>query len=451
MTLLLMTLREQSRESHSCEQKGGRHQLSSHNISVTEVKNTLYSLPNNQDIFSTNFLTMKPQALQDAIKAAAAKKKKGWVEPVVKQHKMTKEEYLQTKSPRPFAPEPTAAVAGASNPGLIQQQQNMIQQMLQEQKKAWVKERDQLLAEMKTLRESHAKEISDMREDLQTSTALQRKELKSVRKELADALDAATTSSVSVAAGTAATSHSSLELKEMKQELQVAKGLASTVKSQGKEIESLQKELAALQKSSSTSSKLTQQQVNQKNTDLAATATTSLTTKLHSKSSPKTPKKSTSTRSLSQATKSPKCSLAINLEDHPKTPSKSPRHGKSSSSLPTLKPRFVLLIADAQRKDKALKEFLKTKGASNALGPCTDYSVKHMKVHDCVDANGEMRHLVFFHHRVFVPIKIREEAMEFYYKSNPYGCTTALQQHCIWPKLEEEMTAYKNQVRAAGV
>ena len=266
-----------------------------------------------------------------------------------------------------------------------------------------------------------------------------REELKVVRKKVADALDAAKTSSVSVGAGTTTASHPSQELEEMKQQLQVVKGLASTVKSQGKEIEALRSELteakAALQKSVTTGSKLTQQQINQKNTDLAATTTTFLTTKSHGKSSPKTPKKSASTSSLSQATKSPKCSLAINLEDHPKTPSKSPRHGKSSS-LPTLKPRFVQLIADAQLKDKALKEFLKTKGASNSLGPCTDYSIKHMKVHDCVDAEGEMRHLVFFHHRVYVPFKIREEAMEFYHKSNPYGCTTALQQHCIWPKLE---------------
>lgn len=65
--------------------------------------------------------TMKPQALQDAIKAAASKKRNnvdsgGWKEPEVKGHKMTADEFQSLRTKRPQAP---PAISSPSYPSSL--------------------------------------------------------------------------------------------------------------------------------------------------------------------------------------------------------------------------------------------------------------------------------------------------------------------------------------------
>lgn len=103
---------------------------------------------------------MKPQALQDAIKTAAAKKKtridsSGWREPTVKQHKLTAEEYAQVKSKRPSVPPDTfAAASGVS--------WDVPMQKMEQERVLFQREKDVLLAEMK----SHREEMKDCRDQM---------------------------------------------------------------------------------------------------------------------------------------------------------------------------------------------------------------------------------------------------------------------------------------------
>lgn len=68
---------------------------------------------------------MKPQSLQDAIKAQALSKEKarqsgGWKEPVVKQHKVTAEDLVKSPSRRVQSPVATQSLYALDNPLTIQ-------------------------------------------------------------------------------------------------------------------------------------------------------------------------------------------------------------------------------------------------------------------------------------------------------------------------------------------
>jgi len=113
---------------------------------------------------------MKPQALQDAIKAAALKKRtnveKGqWKEPVVKKHQMTAQEFQEAKSKKPQVPlSPTTVTAsfGPSSAGVS----NELLQSLQRERLEFQKEKQALLDEMRTLRkELTASQLSNAGKD----------------------------------------------------------------------------------------------------------------------------------------------------------------------------------------------------------------------------------------------------------------------------------------------
>lgn len=109
---------------------------------------------------------MKPQALQDAIKAAALKKRtkvesKGWKEPVVKKHQISAEEFAQAKSRRPQAPPAATAAspysslqqggggAGAAGADVLRK--------IEQQRREFQEEKDAIIAEMR----SHRREMVD--------------------------------------------------------------------------------------------------------------------------------------------------------------------------------------------------------------------------------------------------------------------------------------------------
>lgn len=106
---------------------------------------------------------MKPQALQDAIKAAAAKKaKKPWREPPVKQHIMTKEEYETFKSRRPSMPAPVSPLGrgggGVAGNGLTAD----VLRQIESDRREFQREKQSLLNEMRSSRS----EINDLRAEM---------------------------------------------------------------------------------------------------------------------------------------------------------------------------------------------------------------------------------------------------------------------------------------------
>lgn len=111
---------------------------------------------------------MKPQALQDAIKAAAAKKKErianqGWKEPEVKKLQISKDEYQQIKSkaqPVPVISNPVSTTGSSSN-------STDISQLIVKERQEWKRDMMVLLKEVKESRE----EIGQLRKELRSTTA----------------------------------------------------------------------------------------------------------------------------------------------------------------------------------------------------------------------------------------------------------------------------------------
>lgn len=120
---------------------------------------------------------MKPQNLQDAIKASASKKKDkistgGWKEPVVKKHKMSAEEYKQIKKPQaPMAVAGAPSYASGSSAGT-----EIIQQM-QRERNELKKETSSLLSELKEQR----REMKEYHQELKDN----RSEMAQLRKDMA--------------------------------------------------------------------------------------------------------------------------------------------------------------------------------------------------------------------------------------------------------------------------
>jgi outer membrane murein-binding lipoprotein Lpp len=113
---------------------------------------------------------MKPQSLQDAIKAAAAKKRSkveqgGWKEPEVKTHRLTADEYQAAKSGgrcgggRPQVP--SAAVGsgvatttsnGSTGSGISAQASSDLLRKIESERREFLKEKQEILSEMRAYR-----------------------------------------------------------------------------------------------------------------------------------------------------------------------------------------------------------------------------------------------------------------------------------------------------------
>jgi phage shock protein A len=128
---------------------------------------------------------MKPQSLQDAIKAAAAQKRSkveqgGWKEPEVKAHKMTADEYEAMKGRRPSVPSapsssapaysaPNSANNGSSNHNNNHQSHASAEMLrkLEQERNEFAREKQEILNEMKSCRR-------DMNETSASFASLQR-------------------------------------------------------------------------------------------------------------------------------------------------------------------------------------------------------------------------------------------------------------------------------------
>jgi len=141
---------------------------------------TLHPIPNNRKFVQASNLktTMKPQSLQDAIKAAAAKKKsKAWKEPPVKKHQMTAEEFLQEKQSRRggggiVAPQSPASVVTpmGGGGGMSASAGQEILRKIEREREAFQKEKQSILNEMalhKKEMTSNKSEMSQMKKEVE--------------------------------------------------------------------------------------------------------------------------------------------------------------------------------------------------------------------------------------------------------------------------------------------
>ena len=337
---------------------------------------------------------MKPQALQDAIKAAALQKTKrrergGWKEPVVHKHKITADEFKKAKTKGPLlASAPTAV---AANPAALQQQQQLLHQ-IQSEKQSWKVERDELLSQMKVL---------------QTSVKTQAEELASFRTELA-----------------------------------LVGSLQETVKNQNKELQKIRQELVTVksQKHDDGASYLSPSPRTTSPTPTSRLLVAGSDKMRRNTKSPSTPQKAKAPSSDLKVKKSPTSAMYMEspVKQSPvRSKSRSKSRGKSRQVPVSIKPHSAETLAKAQRKDKALKEYLKSQTG-------LPYAHKTLMIQDAVEGD-ETHHLVLFEERMYIPAKLREQTMAHYVKTRPYDSVTALQQHCIWPDHVEEMKDFRKQ------
>ncbi|KAL7564028.1 hypothetical protein ACA910_006939 [Epithemia clementina (nom. ined.)] len=80
-----------------------------------------------------------------------------------------------------------------------------------------------------------------------------------------------------------------------------------------------------------------------------------------------------------------------------------------------------------QRKDPVLRKFI-------VEAKSADMTVH--KVHG--------KNLVFFSGKVYIPASLRQQTMQYYIKKHSYNPLVAMQKHCFWPDIEDDMKKCQN-------
>jgi len=302
---------------------------------------------------------MKPQSLQDAIKAQALARAKKvergeWKEPVVKEHKLTAEDLKA--SPKVSAPA-TAAPMYAAVP-MNNAEVTAIKNLMQ--------------AKLLPLVEGMSRELKGQNS---TISALQH------------------------------------ENKEMRERFQQQANAVSNLKQDNNELKEMLKlqmsAISAMQRENKELKELIKEQAN--NAERAAYSTSDPMT-------PVAPSKPGVVYPMSPYVASP-----------PVSPSKKVKPPAS------LEPHSPETLLEQQRKDKALRHFMKTKEGL--------FDTKYMSLR-AVDGGN----LVMFKKKVYVPEKLRAKTIEYYKNEHDEESKAleVLRKNCCWPDLEKDFFSSPN-------
>jgi hypothetical protein len=83
-------------------------------------------------------------------------------------------------------------------------------------------------------------------------------------------------------------------------------------------------------------------------------------------------------------------------------------------------------LYEEQRKDSVLRRFMKNREKTPNMSVRTVHGYN----------------LVFFSDRIYIPIKLREQTMEYYKKKYRYSPISALERNCFWPDMKTDMRNY---------
>ena len=347
---------------------------------------------------------MKPQALQDAIKSAALKKKeRGWKEPVVKQYKISCEEFKEMKEKTgtigngPGSPV-TAPKSSFSQPSISEA---LFKEVINKQELSMRGEISKVLGEMQSTRE----EINCLKHQLET-----------FQKSIEEQRDARDNDK-----------HiSSVDPNNT---------LVSLLNGMALEIKELRSDVAGLRNENNELKKL-------------------MVERRFNESGVCSVESDDISRDLSEVSKEMRLVRKETEEIRRQLQEKTFSGGKvqgreangvvssSGSTLPSntetaktkvenkLLPFGSKKIYEHQRRDELLREFIQSQ-----RGP---YSVDDSKIKQ-VDG----RNLVFFHKRIYVPKRLRKEAIEYYCATYGDQALEQMEKNCIWPELETDFKQYK--------
>lgn len=437
---------------------------------------------------------MKPQSLQDAIKAAALKKRNKadsgqWKAPVVKKHTISKEEYEAEKlqgSKKAVSP----SGGGAMSSTQLEQFQQQLSQMNQQ----WNRQREDILKELKLLKDivqaqrdmidalrngaavdaapassrssssnGSPGEIAALREQVEeinntlaivrSNATYTEEELETVKVEV-ESLSMRPKSGGGGSGGSSADvemltvdvkalhkkvagSVSSIEFKVLKQQVEAMEtGKKSSAPSPdfSTEIKELRHQLAELQTAVSTANpdvEALREELDVLKDQVASTPSVKVS------KTPKTPK-TPGTKKLKADAAKLMSSASPGLQTETPT-----EHSSSDVILVPTKPLSVEQIVEGQRKDKLLKQFLQSNG-----GDALPYTYKSMSLPDYPLSEGNgTKSLVCFKGRIYVPSKLRETTMDNLLKQYPYEAGTILNQRFIWPDCAADLKAFKQKMR----
>jgi len=390
---------------------------------------------------------MKPVSLQDAIKTAALAKRSKveagtWKAPVVKQVKVTAQDMKAVKA---------AESKGKSMNNMSFDPAPILQQM------------HELRTQVQTLQQqggggspstpttdSSSAAIDSLRTQLQEEQATTKALQQDVR-ELQQALREIRASQSSINASTCSSDNTNdtdlrTALAACRNELATTKGQLESLKDAYEshtryaathvDLETVRSELATLR-----SDKRSGTPGRQRLSD--ETALPKLDTKSPARKKSITKVSATALLESQQRSKSP----SPKVRESKKESKKEPLTKESKKKKLNLKPHAVDTLAEAQRKDKALKEFLKSNGVAGL-----PFAYSSLSIQDMDDTTtGTTRHIVLFSKRVYIPAKLRTQTLTYLLEHHPYDAQTVLEQRCIWPDCVDEMNAYKISQRKAAV
>lgn len=110
------------------------------------------------------------------------------------------------------------------------------------------------------------------------------------------------------------------------------------------------------------------------------------------------------------------------------SPVASPKKAKPPASLD---PHTAVELVEAQRLDKALRQYMKTKEGL--------YEAKYMSLRPASTPTGD-HNIVCFKKRIYIPTTLRQKTIDYYKRHNTTDSQAleALRKNCIWPDLEKD-------------
>jgi hypothetical protein len=113
--------------------------------------------------------------------------------------------------------------------------------------------------------------------------------------------------------------------------------------------------------------------------------------------------------------------------NYPSSMTNSPVSPKKTKPPAALDPHTAADLVEAQRQDKALRQYMKTKEGL--------YEAKYMSLRPAAGGN-----IVCFKKRIYVPATLRKKTIDYYkrYNATDSQALEALRKNCIWLELEKD-------------
>lgn len=416
------------------------------------------------------------------LKAAAEKKKSNWKDPVVKQLKVTKEQYLQEKAEQEAKKnkkkaflmgmsgdnEPVPTMGGGGPDPRVTELLGQVQRersALQQEKQQWAQQMQEFKGQMQQLQSQMANggatssvaateptssspnpelrhdldQALERIEALETENAKLRKQVQSVKsmaenadsvaksaKEMAKKASSSSAASAISSNSNHSTGVSADELDDLVDRIETLEEkhskLTLTVAHDSETLDDAKEDVAKLEKKLVTLEKAVATAAKQRDRSRDRSRARSTTRQAEPTTSTKT-------------TTSAPVSSAPTPEPTRSTPDRSASSATTDSAADVLGPHSASDVAHAQASDAKLMAAIE--GKSAGMYPKFSMSVKQV----------DGLKLVFFYKKLYVPEKLRTKTLKYYYDHHNNaadgGWTRVMAKHVIWPSLDTDVTNFK--------